>query len=340
MKKTILITGIAGFVGSSLAHKLILDDRGYNIVGIDNFSYGYKERISHLLKKIRFFEMDLFDINRLPDDLDIDCVVHCAAIAPLPENESNTPAALTQNISGCGAVAEFCSKRGIKNLIFFSSAAVYEGSSELVSRETDEIKTSLVYPTTKYLSEKFLESYATTYGLKVCAIRLFNLYGPRQDYFRRQPPLLGYLIRNLIEKKEVTIYASHDAKRDYIFIDDLLDLLVKIEAAFDAESPAFDVYNAGSENVYSVYEIIKTLERVSGCNLAYKKGEPGGFWGGYDELFNRELPLPLKVIEAEINKIAIADISKAKLKFDWTPTVTMDAGIRACYEYAVNEIIT
>ena len=147
------------------------------------------------------------------------------------------------------------------------------------------------------------------------------------------------MIRNLIEKKEVTIYASNDAKRDYIFIDDLLDLLVKIEKDFDSKSPAFDIINAGSENVYSVYEIIKALEKVSGCNLSYKKGEPVGFWGKYDELFDRKLPLPLKAVEAEINKIAIADISKAKLKFGWTPTVTIEAGIRDCYEYAIKKLV-
>ena len=338
MKRNILITGVAGFVGSSLAHKLVDDNASYNIIGIDNFSYGYKERIAPIIQKIRFFECDLFDIDELPDDLNIDCVVHCSAIAPLPENEANAAAALTQNVSGCAAVAEFCSKRGIKNLIFFSSSAVYEGSRQSVSRETDDIKTRLVYPTSKYLAEQFLESYASTYGLKICAIRLFNLYGPRQDYFRKQPPLLGYLIRNLIERKKVTIFASPDAKRDYIFIDDLLDLVVKIEQSFGSKSPAFDVYNAGSEDTYSVYEIIETLERVSGLSLSYKKGDISGFWGAYKRLFDRKLPLPLDIVESEINKIAIADISKARSSFHWNPKVTMEDGVRACYDFAVKEI--
>jgi len=124
-----------------------------------------------------------------------------------------------------------------------------------------------------------------------------------------------------------------------LIFDDLLGLFVKIENDFDSKGPAFDIINAGSENVYSVYDIVKALEKVSGCNQSYKKGGPVGFWGKYEELFDRKLPLPLEAVKAVINKIAIADIYKAKLKFGWTPIGTIEAGMGDCYEYAIKKLV-
>ncbi|EGR2537682.1 NAD-dependent epimerase/dehydratase family protein [Vibrio cholerae] len=160
--------------------------------------------------------MDVKDLHE-SDISDVDVIIHCAAIAPLPECQKNLFKCIEQNIAMCGAISYFATKIGCENIIFFSSGAVYEGSGDRLCSETDDIDTALIYPTSKYLAEKSFSSVARTYGINVVSIRLFNLYGPWQDYFRKQPPLLGYLIKiskeiishcMLVKKREETIFTS------------------------------------------------------------------------------------------------------------------------------------
>ena len=85
-----------------------------------------------------------------------------------------------------------------------------------------------MYPTTKILAENYLKSMSDAYGLRVFALRLFNLYGPKQNYFRKHPPLIEYLIKSIIKNHKITLFASENARRDYIYITDLTNLINKM----------------------------------------------------------------------------------------------------------------
>ena len=192
----ILITGIAGFVGSTIARELI--NNGHKITGVDNFSYGYPERIKDIQNKINFYESDL---NNFYLDDDIDLIINCAAIAPLPNNQESHSSSLINNVATCGSITDLCLKNGIKKIIHFSSSAVYENGPSKeggLASEKDMLKPKLMYPVSKYLSEEYFKTQSSMYGLNIFCLRLFNLYGPRQDYFRKQPPLIGYLLESLI----------------------------------------------------------------------------------------------------------------------------------------------
>jgi len=330
----LLVTGAAGFVGASFIHDLL--ERGqsnFNILGIDDFSAGYKERLPKKNDRFKFMEMDVFNLSELQGGVDV--LVHCAAIAPLPECQVNPVRAVEQNVGQCASIIEYCRRTGTRNIIFFSSGAIYEGRKGSCT-EKDPITTSLVYPTTKYMAENYFRAMSSAYGINIVALRLFNLYGPRQDYFRKQPPLVGYLLRKMLSDEEVCLFASENARRDYIYISDLTNLMLKIIGFMSDNSrkSMFMPVNVGSGCDYNVYEIYEKIKNITGSRSKLRKGIQKNFWSKYPEIFSGHIPLPVDVLLAEIEKEAICDNSFAKGFFDWSPVVTMEMGLEECIKYA------
>ncbi|HCG94234.1 MAG TPA: hypothetical protein DEX20_01230 [Halieaceae bacterium] len=330
----VLITGVCGFVGSSLARTLV--DRGFSVVGVDDLSFGAMSRLSDFIDKIEFHNVP-FEIYSDKKHDDIDALINCAAVAPLPENQRDHYRCLRLNVALCGAVIDFCTLNGIKKIIHFSSSAVYEnGPSSITHKrpayESDLLEPRLAYPVSKYLSEEYLRTQAESYGLEVYALRLFNLYGPHQDYFRKQPPLIGYLIRSLLRGEPVDLFASEGARRDYIYIDDLLELLVIL---FETDgNQGFVPLNVGSGKCYSVYDILTELENVLETKARVSKGDSGQFWINYPELFDRKIPLSTDLVRREVEKKAISDISRVHKLAGWAPKISMREGLRKCAEFA------
>ena len=326
----ILITGIAGFVGSTIARELIND--GHVVLGVDNFSYGYPDRIKDIEQRIKFYESDLNDFYL---DEDIDLIINCAAIAPLPNNQESHTSSLINNVATCGSVIDLCLKSGVKKIIHFSSSAVYENgpsNNGKLASEKDKLNPKLMYPVSKYLSEEYFKTQSSMYGLDIFCLRLFNLYGPRQDYFRKQPPLIGYLLKSIIQQKPITLFAKENAKRDYIYIDDLMSLLNII--INDKNHRGFFAFNVGSGKSYSVYEILKVLEDITKREIKFNKGQPKAFWDNFPSLFNAKIPLSRIVLENEVNKNARSDISYTKKLFKWTPKIEMKEGLNESLNYA------
>jgi nucleoside-diphosphate-sugar epimerase len=331
-----LITGVAGFVGSSLARAIISMSPDAVITGIDNMSFGYRERLSDIIGKIEFVEGDVVDLVQLMGLRHFDVIVHCAAIAPLPECQRDSYRALVQNVAVCGAVADYALLTGSRNIVFFSSGAVYEGAIDFPTPEDTHITTSLVYPTSKFIAEQYFASMCRSHNLNVTAIRLFNLYGPHQDYFRKQPPLIGYLLTCLIRNLPATLYSSGEQRRDYIYIDDLLNLvqLCALKMNEFSEGGHFTAINAGSGRPVSVNSIIRTLERISGRSLSVQRLPASQYWDKYDELFLRKIPIERCVIEREVNKFTQAAVVKAQREFGWTAGIKLEDGLASCFEYA------
>jgi UDP-glucose 4-epimerase len=331
-----LITGIAGFVGSSLARSILTTDPESRIVGIDNFSFGYPERISDIKDRINFIEGDLINLNDLVEAQKFDAIIHCAAIAPLPECQLNSYRALNQNVAICGSILDFALKSGSRNIVFFSSGAIYEGVTEFPTPENVKIVTSLTYPSSKYLAEVFFESFCRSHEINVTAIRLFNLYGPYQDYFRKQPPLIGYLLKCIIQNEQAILYSSGEQSRDYIFIDDLLKLVLLSANKMNNNSLAgtFLAINAGSGASVSVNSIISILENISGKKLEVKRLSSKHYWDKYPEIFDKPIHILSETIEKEVNKFTQACTIKVMNELNWSASVSLEDGLRLCFEHA------
>jgi UDP-glucose 4-epimerase len=330
-----LITGIAGFVGSSLARAILAQDNNAVITGIDNFSFGYYDRVNDLVDRIELVVGDLVEINQLIPGRCFDIIVHCAAIAPLPECQINSYRALTQNVAVCGSVVDYALISGSRNIIFFSSAAIYEGCDQYPTSEYVSIAPRLVYPTSKYIAEQYLAAMCRSHEINVTAIRLFNLYGPQQDYFRKQPPLIGYLIRSLVLDEQAILFSTGTQCRDYVYIDDLLDfILISARKMKRRENGgSFLAVNVGSGVPISVNQIISELEQVSGKQLKIQRRPAGQYWDKYPDLYARKIGLDAKIVEQEVNKHTQAATDKCFQEFGWAATTSLKKGLSICFSH-------
>ncbi len=328
----ILITGSAGFVASSLIDYFNKYNSDISIIGLDDFSYGYKNRLEGL--NLKFLEVGIKEFTSNKKYLEsFDAVIHCAAIAPLPENEIDPVKSYENNLINTIRMADYCSKIGCAKLIFFSSGAIYENDTSFPSKEFEHKTTNLVYPTSKMCAEHALSSYSRSYGLNTVALRLFNLYGPRQDYFRKQPPLIGYILKCLIKNETAFLYSDGEQRRDYIYIFDVFEIVKKI--LFSDNKDNFIALNIGTGNTYSVNQIVEKLSEISGKNVDIERLSASNYWDKYPKLFNRKLSLSKDLISKEVNKYSEAEISRLIDTLKYIPKVSIERGLRECYEYAL-----
>ena len=328
----VLITGVAGFVGSTVARRLIAD--GYKITGIDDFSAGYEKRLEDFRTKFDFKQGKVESI--LPDlTQKCDVIINCAATAPLPANEIDHFSSIQNNVATCGSVMQYAARMNVKRVIHFSSSAVYEGipnSEQNRLNEEMELSTKLVYPTSKLLSEIYMKTQANVHDIQTYSLRLFNLYGPHQDYFRQQPPLLGYLFKCMIKNETATLFGKAGNKRDYVYIDDLISLIKELMTK-SSEKNIYEELNVGSGSSFDVFEIVENIQKITGRKLQIKKQNPKYFWDSFQESKNQKIILPQKLLEDEVNKVAFCDLTKSK-RFGFNPKVDICQGLRECYETA------
>ena len=330
----ILVTGAAGFVGSSIIKYFIKSFPNSIIYGLDNLSYGNISRLKGLPKKnLKFIKLDIVKLNKFKDKLpkSFDLIIHLAAVAPLPDNQSEPLLSLDGHLKSLISILEYSRLINVKKIIFMSSGAVYENSLKKISKESSEIKTSLLYPTLKYCAERICFSYSKSYSLDIKVIRLFNLYGPLQDYNRKHPSFISYIIKCLYENKTADIFNNNSqSKRDYIFISDLIDLIIKINFS---KNKKFDIINACTERLYSTLDIIRCLEKITRKKLKISYKNPNQFWDKYKKLFFTKKPINREIITNEVFKKTRGSNNLARKKYNWKPKVSLANGLQQCYDY-------
>lgn len=236
-----LITGAAGFIGSQLAHALWKHNE--QLILIDDFSYGKEDNLffdDHSFKdeviKCDICNREALDI--IFSSRKIDYVYHIGAITPLPDCQINPGRAVEVNVAGTVNILELSRKYGVKKVIFSSTSAVYEECQVFPTKETDDIETHLVYSTSKYTSELFCRAFYEAYGINITILRFANVYGPHIDCLRTQPPVVGYIIRELYYGRPVVLHSNGEQRRDYVYVDDLVRLSILVR-----NSEGFDIVN-------------------------------------------------------------------------------------------------
>ena len=304
---TVLITGVAGFIGSNLADRL-LSEKEYRVIGVDNLAYGIKEQIPN---GVEFHKRDIREAGLETLFKGVDYVFHLAAKNSIVDCQENPVETADINVRGTVNIFEAARRSGVKKIIYAESSAMYEGSQKLPTPET-EVAPQSFYAVSKFSSMYFAEAYARFYNVKSTALRYFCVYGPRQDYRRTIPPLFSAFIIKLLRGEQPVIYGTGEKRRDFIHVDDINDFHLQ---CMSDERTTGKVFNLGSGTNYSVNEIYSIIAGLlkSSTKPLHKSDLPG---------------------EALAN---LADISVAK-SLGWEPKVGLEQGLASSIAFLRAEI--
>ena len=305
-KKKIAITGVAGFIGSNLASRLLAE--GYEVLGIDNLAYGLRENVPD---GVRFDLKDIRNKEIYPLFQGVDTVFHFAAKNCIADCQADPVETAEINVSGTVNVFEASRRAGVRKVVYAESSALYEGSSVYPTPES-ELKPESFYAVSKLASMHFAKAYETFCKLKFTALRYFCVYGPVQDYRRTIPPVMSAFIIKLLKGERPTIYGTGEKKRDFVYVDDVNDFhLICIRD----DRTTGKTFNIGSGINYSVLEILDKISRILGVNP--------------DPMHKDDLPG-----EAQVT---LADITQAK-SLAWEPKTTLETGLERAIDYIRQEM--
>lgn len=304
--KKILVTGAAGFIGSHLVERLV--ERGDRVMGIDSFDPYYdpavkRGNIAGLIGNPAFHleEIDICDRRALLAAVrafEPGVVVHLAARAGVRPSLENPAAYYQTNVIGSQHVIDACIECAPSHLVFASSSSVYGGLVETPFAESlDVSKPVSPYAATKRMNELMAHVYRCTHGLNVTLLRFFTVYGPRQ----RPDMAIHKFVRLAEEGKPLPFYGDGATRRDYTYIDDIVDGVVK---AVDTPLP-YAILNLGEQTTTSLSELIELIAKHTGKNI----------------VLDRQPMQPGDVA------VTYADIAQARALLGYAPRFTMDEGI-------------
>jgi UDP-glucose 4-epimerase len=320
----ILVTGAAGGIGSTISYELFC--LGHEIILVDNFRNGYKENLYFDGVSFgEFFELDINsdDFHDLIDQKRPDIILHFAAVTSLPDCEVNYRECIRVNVEGTSSVLGASAKFGVKRVIFASTSAVYENTKFNPNgfNEREVCDPRLFYSLSKKMSEELCITFRENYGLDVVILRFFNVFGPKQDIHRKHPPVINYIVRELINGRSPVLHSDGSQTRDYVYISDVINLVTKtLDSDFDSSENY--IFNVSSGKGISLSEIVEEIKKSNSefknTDVIYR--ESNKLWDVYPELFSGEKPLKRTIIEKETNKKSLGDNSLAKRILGWSPS--------------------
>ena len=304
----ILITGCAGFIGSSLAEKLL--ENKFKIVGIDNFDSFYSKSIK--LENIKgclnhnnfqFIETDIIRKGTLDTIQNIDLVIHLAAKAGVLPSIIDPLGYINTNIVGTNNILDFMKSKGITKMLFASSSSIYGNSKDIPFHESQIVDSPISpYAFTKRACELQNYVYHHLYNIDVLNLRFFTVFGPRQ-----RPDLAIHKFVKLIDEgKPILMYGDGETARDYTYIDDTVTGIIGALNYILKEEKVFDIINLGNNHPVTLKELISTIYSLMGVtpNIIQMPMQPGDV------------------------DITYADITKAQQSFNYKPQKDFKEGIR------------
>lgn len=305
-RQKILITGVAGFVGSNLADRLVKE--GYPIVGVDDLSAGILEQVP---REVDFHKMDIRSAEIVSLFKGIDVVFHLAAKNCVSDCQLRPYETADVNILGTINVFEAARLAGVKRVIYAESSAIYEGTKTLPTPESD-FTPQTFYAVSKAADHLFAKAYQSFCGLTMVGLRYLNVYGPRQDYRRAVPPVMSAIIIRLLTNRNPIVFGDGTKRRDFIHVDDVNDFHL---LCMNSDEAINRVFNLGSGENHSINEIYSLLREIvhSKIEPEYRPDVPG---------------------EALAN---LGDITQAR-SIGWQPKISLEVGLKGMVEYIRSEI--
>jgi UDP-glucuronate 4-epimerase len=306
MTDNILVTGAAGFIGSTLVDYLL--ETGNHVSGIDNFDLFYDRTIKekNIKNAVRnpdyhFNKGDIRDAEFIDSCLKKykpDIIIHLAAKAGVRPSLVNPREYYDVNVSGTLNLLEAMRKNNLKKMIFASSSSVYGNNSKVPFCETDNVDYPISpYAASKKAGELLCYTYHHLYNFDIFCLRFFTVYGPRQ----RPDLAIHKFTRALLKDEIITLFGDGSSQRDYTHIDDIIQGIVRAVEKLKG----FDIFNLGESTTISLINLVSLLERYTNkeARINYLPVQPG-----------------------DANQ-TFADISKAREKLNYNPVVDIEIGL-------------
>jgi UDP-glucose 4-epimerase len=261
-----LITGIAGFIGSSLAHALV--EQGHQVRGIDNLATGKLENIAEIATEVDFRQADLLDIDAMHEACrDIDFVLHQAAIPSVPRSVKDPIGSNRANVDGTLNLLVAARDAKVKRVTYASSSSLYGESPTLPKHEGMLPNPISPYAVSKLTGEYYMRSFYRVYGLETVSIRYFNVFGPGQDPTSMYSGVLAIFIRRMLNGETPTIYGDGEQSRDFTYIDNVVSANL-LACAAPSQEVAGNCFNVATGNRVTLNYTYSVLQKLTGFNGA------------------------------------------------------------------------
>ena len=309
MTKKVLVTGCAGFIGFNLSKKLMKE--GHNVYGVDSLNNAYDKKFKELRlqnleseSNFHFSNTDLSNEDSINELIDIDIVYHMGARAGVRQSFKDPLSYIKDNTIATTNVANFCKNNAISKMILASTSSIYgnSGEKEMVEGIDEKINPPSIYASTKLSGETLAKTILSSQNTNLIITRFFTVYGP---YGRPDMSILRF-IHWIMENKEVKIFGDGKQRRSFTYIDDVIDLLIKVQNCKSDET-----FNVGNNQTSSLNEVIKIIENFSN-KQAKIVNEPRAF---------------------RDPDVVLPSLSKSKNDLGWEPKTNIEDGIKSTIDW-------
>jgi len=307
-----LITGIAGFIGSTLARGILA--QGDKVRGIDNLSTGKPENLAEIRDKIDFREADLLDLKSVQAACrGVDYVLHEAAIPSVPRSVLDPLESNRANVDGTANLLVAARDAKVKRVVYAASSAAYGDTPTLPKRE-DMIPSPISpYAVAKLTGEYYMTSFWRCYGLETVSLRYFNIFGPRQDPTSPYSGVLAKFITQMLDKKQPVIFGDGQQSRDFTYVENVVNanLLACQAPAGEVAGRVFNVATGTRIDLNDTLRVLKKLTGYSG-EVKYEAERSGDV------------------------KHSLADLTLARKHLRYEPKVAFEEGLQRTIEWYRN----
>ena len=304
-----LVTGIAGFIGSSIARALLA--QGDQVRGVDNLSTGKQENLAEMVGRIDFHEADLADLEAMRRACaGVDCVFHQAAIPSVPKSVKDPLGNNQANVDGTVNILIAARDAKARRVVYAASSSAYGDTPTLPKHEEMKPDPISPYAVAKLASEYYMVSFYRCYGLETVCLRYFNIFGPRQDPTSPYSGVLAKFITQMLRGEQPTIFGDGSQSRDFTYIDNAVhaNLLAAKAPGADVAGGVFNVATGTRVDLNETFQILKKLTAYTG-NVKYGPEREGDV------------------------KHSLADISSAEKHLGYKPLVNFEEGLQRTVDW-------
>src|SRR5580692_275931 len=304
--KKFVVTGGAGFIGSTLVRTLLPLGP---VAVIDNLLTGHQRNLEEVREHVEFHHVDIRDAAAVfPLVKGADTVFHLAAIPSVPRSIDDPVPSHEVNIDGTFNVFRAAAQGGVRRIVYAASSSAYGDTPTLPKTESMTPQPKSPYAAQKLMGEYYASVFHSCFGVETVSLRFFNVYGPRQDPTSPYSGVLSLFMKHLLARTPPTIFGDGEQTRDFTYVEDVAGLCYKASLA---EGAAGKMYNAGNGGRFSLNLIWDLLQKIEGVEIPPKYGPP----------------------RAGDVRDSMADTLRAKAELGHAPRFSIEEGLRRTLEW-------